>query len=186
MKLVCVHGLGHSIAPLVDNAVPRTFRERAKDSMELLKSIEEAKPIVDDLKEVVAWCVHDLVTHRWFGKIPPEHEPQFVALVAKCYEIADENAAPEPRGDETVFANRVKDVAIKLKNYKFFYEPQVIVKNTKYSRDPNLWSIFMIHDRTADVPQMRDFAQKTMITLVQFVRAVNSIEPFIADTANRA
>jgi hypothetical protein len=188
LKFVCVHGLGTVITTIADTTLPKIVRQHEV----FWKEVEPAPPIVNRQDGIVAWCVHDLVTHRWFGDVPDEYEQRFVAMIAKCYEIADENVAPteshaaEQGVRETVHVNRVKDISFRLQDHMFFYMPQVLIKDTSMWKDPNLWSIFLMHDLKSDIPKMREFSQRTMLSLLRYIKPINPVAPYISDILNRA
>jgi hypothetical protein len=185
MRFVCVTGDGFDPLSAASNQLPDIFRRHEA----LLKQLEPAPPIVTKQDGIVAWCVHDLVTHRFFGDVPAEEDQRMIAMVAKCYEIVDENlvgdfAPGDPaRVAETMPVNRVKDISFRLHDHMFFYMPQVAVQRT--FRDPNLWSMYILHDLKRDVQQMRAFAMETMGNMSEFVRPVIPVAPYLKEIANR-
>jgi hypothetical protein len=112
-------------------------------------------------------------------------------MIAKCYEIVDVREAPLPSGSEDrgvreyLHVNRVTDISFRLHDHMFFYMPQVLVKKTYYYRDPHFWSFFAMHDLRRNVEEMRSFAQQMMLNMIQFVKPVNSVEPYIHDAVTR-
>jgi hypothetical protein len=185
MRFVCV--VNDALDPL--SVASQVLPEILHRYELLLKQLEPAPPVVTKQDGVIAWFVHDLVTHRFFGDVPDEEEQRMISMVVKCYEIVDENlVSVAPAGDqgrvpEVAHVNRVKDITFRLHDHMFFYMPQVAVQRT--FRDPNLWSIFVLHDLKRDIQQMRLFAMETMGNMSEFVRPVINAAPYLRDIANR-
>jgi hypothetical protein len=187
MKFVCVHGDAFDPLHAASQLLPEVFRRHE----ERLKPLESAPPIANRQDGVIAWIVHDLVTHRFFGECPQDEELRMIEMIAKCYEIVDEDwTASFATGEagkitESIHVNRVQDVSFKLQDHMFFYIPQVVVLHTHYFRDPHLWSMFILHDLKRNINEMRDFAKHTMLNMIQYVKPVNPVAPYLKSIVNK-
>lgn len=189
MKFVCVNGLAFDAMQAAAHHLPEVMHKH-KD---LLVQLEPAPPILDQQDGVVAWCVHDLATHRFFGDVPEEYEQRFMDMIAKCYDIENEQVLTEQPGSteknrlrEAVHCNRVKDISFRLHDHMFFYMPQVLVKKTSmFVKEPNLWSFFLMHDLRRNVKEMREFSLKTMVNMTTYMKPVNPVAPYINEIIQR-
>jgi len=80
MKVVCVSGMAIDAMQSAAQLLPVVLHRHA----DLLKALEHVPPIVERQDGVVAWCVHDRVTHRFFGDVPADQEQRFLDMIAKC------------------------------------------------------------------------------------------------------
>ena len=167
MKFVTLNGKVFDAMQAAAHHLPEIFYKQ----IDLLRELEATPPIVNRQEGVIAWIIHDLATHRYFGDCPPELEHQFIEMICKSYDIEDGT-------------NRVKNISVKLAKHRFFYMPKVLVKNTSYFSQPNFWSFFAIHDFNRPIPEIRKFAAQTMIYIFPYVKPVNSVEPFIQEILN--
>lgn len=189
MKFVCVNGSAFDALQAAAQLLPQVFHKYS----DLVKQLEQAPPILEQQDGIVAWCVHDLATHRFFGDVPAEYEQRFIDMIAKCYDIEDEQVMPDAPGSaeknkvkEATHINRVKDISFRLHDHMFFYMPQVLVlKTSVFVKDPNFWSFFLMHDLKKNVSEMRKFSRETMINMSPFMRPVNPVTPYINEIVQR-
>jgi hypothetical protein len=66
----------------------------------------------------------------------------------------------------------------------FFYIPDVVLLHTHYFKDPHLWIMFILHDLKRNVNEMREWAKQTMINMIQYMKPVNSVAPFLKSIVN--
>ncbi|OHT02069.1 hypothetical protein TRFO_07241 [Tritrichomonas foetus] len=167
MKFVTINGKAFDALQAAAQLLPEVLYKQA----DLLKTLEKTEPIVNNQDGVVAWIVHDLATHRFFGECPEELEHQFIEMICKCYDITDG-------------MHRIKDISMRLADHMFFYMPQILVKNTSYFAQPHFWTFFAMHDLHKSVEEIRKFSSQTLIHILPYVKPVNSVEPFLQDVLN--
>ncbi|EAY13496.1 hypothetical protein TVAG_343250 [Trichomonas vaginalis G3] len=115
-------------------------------------------------KEVLAWVIDDRETPRCFGNIPPQLEREFIDLIVQNH--------------DTIEKNRIKDVTLVCRDYKFFYMPMVLVRQTSFfSGHAHLWSFYCLHNLPGDVDEMRDFAERIMREMVPLLKPLPQQPP---------
>lgn len=155
IKLVVVGNVNLSQAV---HKVPPILREN-KQFFNLLKYNQSY-----NIPQVLAWVINDKEAPRCFGNIPPNLEREFIDLIVQNH--------------DTIENNRIKDVTLVCRDYKFFYMPMVLVRNTSYWRgDSHLWSFYCLHNLPGDVDEMRDFAEKLMRDLVSNLKPLPKSVP---------
>ncbi|KAH0793641.1 hypothetical protein GPJ56_002474 [Histomonas meleagridis] len=164
MKLAIVCGSTFNLLNEISSSIPQSLRQHISS----LEQIEKVPPVVNKQNGIVGWIVLDLATHRFFGDVPEKHEKKFITMICKAYDIQDKT-------------NRICDISVRLEDHMFFFMPQVLVKNDFFSRSPHFWSIFLLHDFKKSVEEMRHFAEKFMLSLIQYVEPVNDfkVEDFV-------